>query len=169
MPTTVLTCSAPASGLVCYLTVRSETLHAKTFSRASPWPPFWLPARAWHCAVPTAPRWRNSGRHFQSKLFIYYHAVFFIHANRIQMHKNKTNTRQNANNGARGGLLKSALWVYSNPKWPVEWVANWSIIPPSASTRGQNRPPTPPPGGRGTPLNLFSGCRAPLRCNALQK
>ena len=41
------------------------------------------------------------------------------------------------------------LWAHSNPKWPVEWVANWFIIPPSASTRGQNRPPTPPLGGGG--------------------
>ena len=67
----------------------------------------------------------------------------------------------------RRGLLKSVLWAYSNPKWPVEWVANWSMIPRSASTREQNRPPNIPPGGRGTPLDLFSGYRAPLHYNAL--
>ena len=47
------------------------------------------------------------------------------------------------------------LWAYSNPKWPVEWVSNWSIIPPSASTRGQNRPLRPPPGGGGPPSIYF--------------
>ena len=47
------------------------------------------------------------------------------------------------------GLLKSVLWAYSNPQWPMEWAANWPIILPSASARGQNRPPTPPPWGKG--------------------
>ena len=62
--------------------------------------------------------------------------------------------------------MKSVLWAYSNPKWPVEWVANWSIIPPSASMRGQNRPPNISLGGRGTPLKSFSGYRATLHCNS---
>ena len=74
----------------------------------------------------------------------------------------------------RRGLLKSVLWAYSNPKWPVEWVANWSIIPPSASTRGQNRPPTPPLGGGGPHSIYFRAtgrlyttirCKSELPCH----
>jgi hypothetical protein len=51
-----------------------------------------------------------------------------------------------------GGLIQIPT------KWPVEWVANWPIIPQSASTRGQNRPPAPSLGGGGA-LNCFSGYR----------
>ena len=51
-------------------------------------------------------------------------------------------------------------------KWPVEWVANRPIMPPSVSMRGQNRSPTPPLGGRGTQLDCFSGYRATLPCNS---
>ena len=50
---------------------------------------------------------------------------------------------------AGGGILVE--WV----KWPVEWVANWPIMPPSASMRGQNRSPTPPLGGGGPSSIVF--------------
>jgi hypothetical protein len=53
-----------------------------------------LAARAWRCAVPTAPRWRDSGRYIPVKNYLFFTLLFFVHANRIQMHKNKTNTTQ---------------------------------------------------------------------------
>jgi hypothetical protein len=60
------------------------------------------------------------------------------------------------NYGLQSGYYdRQLLRAYSNPKWRVEWVANWPIIPQSASTRGQNRPPTPPLGGGGPRSIVF--------------
>jgi hypothetical protein len=55
---------------------------------------FFLATRAWGCTVPTVPRWRDSGRHVPSQNYLFFIMLFFIHANRIQMQKNKTNTMQ---------------------------------------------------------------------------
>ena len=51
--------------------------------------------------------------------------------------------------------------VLLDPNWPVEWVANWSIISQSASTRGQNRPPTLPLGGGGPRSKVFRATGGP--------
>ena len=45
--------------------------------------------------------------------------------------------------------------VLLDPNWPVERVANWLIIPQSASTRGQNRPLAPSLGGGGPRSIVF--------------
>ena len=42
-----------------------------------------------------------------------------------------------------------------DPNWSVERVANWLIIPQSASTRGQNRPLAPSLGGGGPRSIVF--------------
>ena len=105
--------------------------------------------------MPAVPKWRNVGHHnFSQKITT--HAFEWLCAlimpMRITMAKRLCECIQRLNNyGLQSGCYRQ-LRAYSNPKWPVEWVANWSIIIQSASTRGQNRSPTPPPGGRGTPL-----------------
>ena len=129
--------------------------------------------------MPAVPKWRNVGHHnFSQKITT--HAFEWLCAlimpMRITMAKKLCECIQRLNNyGLQSGCYRQ-LRAYSNPKWPVEWVANWSIIIQSASTRGQNRSPTPPPGGRGTPLKKISryrealhgssGCRSPCheRC-----
>jgi hypothetical protein len=63
------------------------------------------------------------------------------------------------NYGLQSGHYRQ-LRACSDPKWPVERVANWLVIPQSASARGQNKAPCTLPGGRRTPLNCFSGYRA---------
>ena len=112
-----------------------------------------------HCIVPVVPKWRNVRCHsFSQKTTT--HAFEWLCASiipmRITMAKKLCWHVQRLNNyGLQSGHYRQ-FWAHSNPKWPVEWVANnWSIIPQSASTRGQNRPPTPPLGGGGPRSKVF--------------
>ena len=109
--------------------------------------------------MPAVPKWRNVGHHnFYQKITT--HAFEWLHAlimpMRITMAKKLCECIQRLNNyGLQSGCYRQ-LRAYSNPKWPVEWVANWSIIPQSLSMRGQNRPPTSPL-GEGDPAQKFFG------------
>ena len=58
------------------------------------------------------------------------------------------------NYGLQSGHYRQSR-AYSDPKWPVERVANWLVIPQSASTRGQNRPLAPSLGGGGPRSIVF--------------
>ena len=114
--------------------------------------------------VPVVPKWRNVGCHnFSQKITT--HAFEWLYAlitpMQITMAKKLCEYIQRLNNyGLQSGCYRQ-FWAYSNPKWPVEWVANWSIIPQSASTRGQNRPPTPPLGRGGPRSKVFRATGRP--------
>jgi hypothetical protein len=117
--------------------------------------------------APVAPKWRDVGCHnFSKKMTTHAFEWLFVLITpmRTTMAKKMCEHVQRLNDyGLQSGCYRQ-LWAYSNPKWPVEWVANWSIIPQSASTRGQNRPPTSPLGGE-TPLKKISGHRETLHGN----
>jgi hypothetical protein len=120
--------------------------------------------------VPVVRKWRDVGCHnFSQKLTTHAFGwlfVLIIIPMRITMAKKLCEHVQRLNNyGLQSGYYRQ-LWAYSNPKWPVEWVANWPIIPQSASTRERaKQAPNIPPGGRGTPLKSFSGYRETLHGN----
>ena len=129
---------------------------------------------AWYCTVPTVPRWRDSGRHISVNIIYFLPYYFLFMPTAFKCTRIKQTPHKNIKWQWRRGLLKSVLWAYSNSKWPVEWVANWSIILPSALTRGQNRPPTPPLGGGGPHSIYFRAtgrlyttihCKSELPCH----
>jgi hypothetical protein len=82
-----------------------------------------FPTPAWCCAAPTLPRWRYSGRHFSVKIVCFLPCYFLFMPTTFKCTRTKQTSYKkniiNANDVGRG-LLKSALWAYSNPKWPVE-------------------------------------------------
>jgi hypothetical protein len=99
------------------------------------------PGGYYYYLAPVAPKWRNVWCHNVSQRAAA-RAFGCLFAPSMPMrttmakinYANKHVQRLN-DHGLQSGHYRQPL-ACSNPKWPVEWVANWPIIPQSASTRG---------------------------------